>query len=93
MTEQQTPVLDPGTQSAPAAPAPAKKKHKKKKAGKILVAAAVLAALAVGGFLMWKFVLSDPEEEQGEVLTQAVGNVDFRQRQAIDDLPHALRSA
>lgn len=72
MTEQQTPVLDPGTQSAPAAPAPAKKKHKKKKAGKILVAAAVLAALAVGGFLMWKFVLSDPEEEQGEVLTDMV---------------------
>ena len=48
MTEQQTPVLDPGTQSAPAAPAPAKKKHKKKKAGKIVAAAAVLAGLAVG---------------------------------------------
>ena len=72
MTEQQTPVLDPGTQSAPAAPAPAKKKHKKKKAGKIVAAAAVLAGLAVGGFLMWKFVLSDPEEEQGEVLTDMV---------------------
>ncbi|MPM03278.1 hypothetical protein SDC9_49543 [bioreactor metagenome] len=64
MTEQQAPAAAP-------APAPAKapaKKHKKRKVRNIIIAVIVVAALAVGGFLLWKF-LNKSDEEKGEILT------------------------
>lgn len=73
MTEQQTPVLADDTLPTPSTPAaPPKKKHRKKKGGKIAIAVAIVALVAVGGFLLWKFVLTDPAEKDGQILSDTV---------------------
>ncbi len=67
MTEQQAPAAAPAAAPAPApAKAPAKK-HKKRKIRNIITVI-VVAALAVGGFLLWKF-LNKSDEKKGEILT------------------------
>jgi len=55
--------------AVPAVPvsAPEKKKHKKKKKKNMIIAGIVVAALAVGGFLLWKFVFAK-EEIKGNIL-------------------------
>lgn len=45
-----------------------KKKFKKKKTRSLIMAGVIVSVLAVGGFLMWKFVLTD-KEEKGSILT------------------------
>jgi len=62
MTEQQAPAVAPAPAKTPA------KKHKKRKVRNIIITVIVVAALAVGGFLLWKFLKED-DEEKGEILT------------------------
>lgn len=76
MTEQKTPVMEnPAAPSAPEAPAaPAtptlspkqnqeKRKKRKKLIRNLIITVVVLAALAGGGFLTWKLVFEEKEEE------------------------------
>lgn len=56
---------------ATAVAAPEKRKKKKAKTKNIVIACVVLAVLAVGGFLLWRFLASD-DQEKGDILSDAV---------------------
>lgn len=58
------------TETAPVA-APEKKKKKKAKTKNIVIACVVLAALAVGGFLLWRFLFAE-KKDKGNILSDPV---------------------
>lgn len=62
LTEQTPPTTEPTTPL----PKPKKKRNKKKTIKTIITLAIIVIVIAVGAFLLWKFVFAPKEEQKGE---------------------------